>query len=51
MKYIVETIYPYEFVHCKTLTEARKQVRKFKKEGKHSSIIAITKNENDYIVE
>ena len=51
MKYIVETTYPYEFVYCKTLTEARKHVRKFKKEGKYASIVAITKNENDYIVE
>lgn len=51
MKYTVETAYPYEFVKCKTLVDARKQVRKFKKEGKHASIIAVTENGNDYIVE
>ena len=51
MKYTVETTYPYEFVHCKTLTEARKQARKFKKEGKYASIIVVTENGNDYIAE
>lgn len=51
MKYTVETTYPYEFVHCKTLTESRKHVRKFKKEGKHASIIAVAENGNDYITE
>lgn len=51
MKYTVETTYPYEFVKCKTLTEARKQVRKFKKEGKNASIVAVAKNGNDYITE
>ena len=51
MKYIVETTYPYEFVYCKTLTEARKHVRKLKKEGKYASIIVVTENGNDYIAE
>lgn len=51
MRYVVETTYPYEFVRCKTLTEARKQVRKLKKEGKHAFIIAVTENGNDYITE
>lgn len=51
MRYTVETTYPYEFVHCETLTEARRQVREFKKKGKRASIIAVTENGNDYIVE
>ena len=51
VKYIVETTYPYEFVKCKTLTEARKQVWKFKKEGKRASIITVAENGNDYITE
>lgn len=50
VEYTVETSHPYEYVKCKTLTEARKQVRKFKAKGKYASIVVMTENGNDYIL-
>lgn len=51
MEYCVETFAPYESVVCKNRTHARKEVQNFKKQGKHATVIGITKNGNDYIVQ
>lgn len=48
--YLVETSYPYEFVRCRTLTEAKQKVKDFKKKGKYASIIICGENGNDYIL-
>ena len=50
MEYCVETSAPYEFVTCKNRTEAKRKVQEFKKQGKMASIIALTPNGNDYIL-
>lgn len=50
MKYIVETPYPYRFYPCENITEARKKCKELRKQGIKASIIYVTENENDYIV-
>ena len=50
MKYTVETTYPYQFYHCKTLEEAKKKRAELRKQGKHASIICLTNNGNAYIL-
>lgn len=49
--YTVETTYPYEFLTCISLTEARKQVREFKRKGRLAHIVVVTESGNDYILE
>ena len=51
MEYIVETVYPYKFYSCKTITEARKKKTELRKKGIAASIVCKNENGNDYIVE
>lgn len=50
MRYVVETNYPYEFYHCKTLTKAKRKRSELRRKGKRDSIIYVTENGNDYIL-
>lgn len=45
------TKYPYEFLTCTSLTEARRQVREFKRKGRLAHIVVVAENGNDYILE
>ena len=49
-EYVVETSYPYEFVKCVSIKEARQKVKEFKKKGKLAHII-VYQNGQDYILE
>ncbi|HAU87296.1 MAG TPA: hypothetical protein DCW90_17965 [Lachnospiraceae bacterium] len=50
MEYTVETSYPYIFVKCASLTQAKRAKAKIRKEiGRVSTIVAVTENGNDYI--
>ena len=51
IEYSVESPFPYEIHKCKTLKEAKKiraEIRK--RRGVKSSIVGLTKNGNDYIL-
>lgn len=49
-EYMVETNYPYEFIKCASLSEARRKVKELKKKGKLAYII-VYQNRQDYILE
>lgn len=49
-EYMVETSYPYEFIKCVSLSEARRKVKELKKKGKLAHIV-VYQNGQDYILE
>ena len=49
-EYMVETNYPYEFLKCTSLKEARQKVKELKKKGKLAHIV-VHQNGQDYILE
>lgn len=49
-EYMVETNYPYEFIKCASLSEARQKVKEFKKKGRLAHIV-MSQNGQDYILE
>lgn len=50
MKYTVETPFPYQFHHYKTLKEAKKKRTELRKQGIKAQIVVTSKNGNDYIL-
>ena len=49
-EYVVETTFPYEFHHCKTLKEAKKKRAELRRNGRCSSIVVVDENGNDRIL-
>ena len=49
-EYVVETNYPYEFIKCASLSEARRKVKELKKKGRLAHIV-MYQNGQDYILE
>lgn len=47
--YMVETNYPYEFIKCASLSEAKQKIKEFKKKGKLAHIV-VYQNGQDYIL-
>lgn len=50
VEYTVEAFFPYEYVKCTSLAEAREKVREFRQKGKNSQIVGLTEDGKDYLI-
>lgn len=48
--YTVETSYPYEFTNFTDLTEAKRKVAEYKRNGRYAVIVVSDVRGNDYIL-